>query len=274
MTTIDETFEAMKDLGEISPTRKYVLIVEHGTLTVKEHIYIIKLPDFQVSSVIGARVYFLKYILPNANIERCVTIEQYEQEIVARCSKEEASSDRHLLVSPSRRYVIFYEYAGLDPQFTQRVALPGSYKNYEVEAVRYFFKEFNFSSKVTNCLPYEKYEEQLMDAYLKGKLTSVMDLKTLKEAVGITEKNYLKEPQKDYDDQKFQVIQKLLDKSKLVEEIRISLASFYAKLPTEEVTDSDILVIIERLKSDNIKYLGIIATINRMLKDAARRKDE
>ena len=267
MTTIDETFEAMKDLGEISPTRKYVLIVEHGTLTVKEHIYIIKLPDFQVSSVIGARVYFLKYILPNANIERCVTIEQYEQEIVARCSKEEATSDQHVLVSPSRRYVIFYEYAELDAQHIQRVNLPGSYKNNEIEAVRYFFKEIGFNAKVTNCLPYEKYEEQLMDAYLKGRLTSVVDLKTLKEAE-------LEDPQKNYDDQKFQVIQKLLDKSKLVEEIRISLASFYAKLPTEEVTDSDILVIIERLKSDNIKYLGIIATINRMLKDAARRKDE
>jgi hypothetical protein len=168
----------------------------------------------------------------------------------------EEDFDGDILVSPSRQYVIFYGFPYFNAEHAHKIALPMGLPNNEVEAVRYFFSQRQIDSnfEINNCLPYEQYEEQLMDAYLKGKLTSVV------EVVAMKKKN-LEDPQEG------------LNKSKLLEEIRISLASFYAK-QLEDVADIDILVLLRRLERDSEKYLGIITTINRALKEAIRRKDE
>jgi hypothetical protein len=79
----------------VSPTREYVLIIEDETFAVKEHIYVITIPDLHESSVAGAREYFLTYIFPNAKIKQCLPYQQYKHKILASFAEQkEKMGDR------------------------------------------------------------------------------------------------------------------------------------------------------------------------------------
>jgi len=151
------------------------------------------------------------------------------------------NSNMHLS-SPTKTYVLFVENRlGLTEDLIFKVTLPYPYNNNVEAAQNYFHNTINAFAKISGCLPYEKYAEQTLAEGFVNRFTPHHDFQPTSS-----------------------------DTVKLVADIKMSLATFYGMKP-DDIADSELIEILEKLESDSLRYLGIVTTINRAIKDGIKR---
>jgi len=158
-----------------------------------------------------------------------------------------SASNPYLEYSLSRRYVLYVK-NNFDPskEHIYKITLPIDWENDEVEAVSYFYKTVDNDAKVSNVLTYEQYVDASLERGFEYHLAHKMEASPAQ-------------------------LNHLFSKAWIVDAVRLSLGQFYQLTP-EEIQDSDILRILEKLEGDARQYVKSLAIIEEETRRAMNHK--
>ncbi len=227
-----------------SPTRRYIVSARDPLNTSMAKIHEITVPELYVNDVTGAvNYYFDKIADPNTKVIDCVSREKHLERIRA---KERELTIKKANVSPTRTYVLIARKVPESDKHLHKITLPNQYENHALEARRYFVDMVGPGVMVLNCFTYENYPERILENLFEDPFKGIYDTQN-------TNPPYIQKMQET-----------LFNKNGLINQIKVSLADFYA-IETY-IKDEEMLNLIHRLENENLKYLGILSTINLDLK--------
>lgn len=139
-----------------SPTRQYVINYKDADTGESHQCQIYRLPETYVNNVNGASAFYRDTSSPAKwEIISCVPYEFHVERI-----REQEEASNHILVSPSRSYVLFTKDPVSDQEDIYLVTLPYQYDNNELEATRYLYKNRLPEPNIINCLTFEMYVKE------------------------------------------------------------------------------------------------------------------
>jgi len=142
----------------VSPSRRYIFVYKN-TESGPAHLYDMKkLSELFVNNVSGAIASYKDKFGSDSGpgIISCKPYEFHLEQL-----QEEEKASKYVLVSPTRRYVVYVENPD-DPNDGDQLYLvrpTDKYGNDEIGAVTYLYEKILADAKVTNCLPYEIFVE-------------------------------------------------------------------------------------------------------------------
>lgn len=211
----------------VSPTRRY--IITYKGMNLDERLYDLQnLPELYPNNVNGALSCFKNRM--GISSDRIIWCDPYE--IHLEHVRMEEKHSKHVLVSPSRSYVLYVENPDHpNTECLYLVVLPDNYSNDEIGAVSYLDEKILPGAELTNCLTYEMYLKQ-------------PDSRPISRyhAVSVSKHNEV---------------------DKIIDEIKRSLSKFYSV----EIEDVDILAFLTRMEEENARYLAALTDSNHAIKE-------